>query len=190
MVYTSLAAVLLALLLVGLMMLSANAPAKPVPLPPAAQLQQRHPDWPIHYCQEIVDHVVSTGMTKEMVIVALGNPDRELASSGDEILSYPYIGTGNGKRKIVLLENGVVTKAVLINIHDTDLNNIVDSSEDMILLFYGPPTSVFEASSGNTWTYSGYYSNTVDLHFTRTGKVSSWDRYEGGLLNKLRNSTH
>lgn len=146
--YIALAIVLAVLFFVGLAFApstSTTVPTKPVPLPPAAQLQQRHPNWSIYHCQQIVDGVISTGMTKGMVILSAGSPDREIASKGQEILSYYHGGTlfnqnipCIGIRHVVILENNVVTNVSRTSIYTANLNNCVGWSENTVRLLYGP----------------------------------------------------
>jgi len=189
-VYGILAIALLALCFVGLVLMphptqsvKAATASKPVPLPPAAQLQQQHPDWPIYYCQRIIDGKVSKGMTREMVILALGQPDRQVADSGEEILSYPYaVDLGGfsfsvtGKRQLVSLTNNIVTDVGEMSIYVSDLDNCIGWSGDTVLICYGPPSSVVEASGGDSWTYDNA-SQVVTLRFTAGGVLASWIRY-------------
>lgn len=193
--------VLLLFWLVGSMISPSQATSAPPAVSPATRLRQQHPDWPTHYCQQIADGIVSTGMTKEMVIQAWGNPEQQFASGNKEFLSYPYTitvprladysCTCQGIRQVVSLENNTVTGIATMNLYKVNLNNYIGWSKQMISLFFGPPSSVDEHSSGDVWIYEiegfcaadalekGIKQNTVFLYFTPGGQVASWSRYGG-----------
>lgn len=182
-VYTVLAVILGALLCVWILMprptQPAAVPTRPVPLPPAIQLQQQHPDWSVYYCQRILNGVISTGMTKEMVLTSWGEPRMKLSDQSGEFWSYEYF-MEIGKMKLVNFASGIVTNITYPDIFSGDLDVFVGQSKPSVRLFFGDPSSVTESSAGDTWTYrrggllNGDY---VLLNFTTNGTVSSWLRH-------------
>jgi len=167
-----------------------------VPVPAAIEIQQRHPDWPIHYCQRIANGIVSTGMTRDMVVEAWGSPTQQLQQGNSVYLSYDvsipiadFTSRCCGVRNVVELQRNVVNSLLRMNIFGDNLDSWVGQPENMILFFFGPPAETLESSAGNVWTYeatpfcrlndiaAGITADTVGLYFDRDGNLRSWIRH-------------